>query len=324
MLDTKPRRPDSQQLVRQWALLRLLSDATEPYGVKQLADQLGASKATIERDLATLEHDFALVEESVGKQKKAYRIDHKIRALEAISFGTTELLAIYAAHAAIAGLSGTPMHDDLRSVISKIRGFLSPRHNGGLDAMARVFVPHARGHVDYDDRSRSLIDELVDAIARRHRVCKRDVLRGPARARRVPTSRDRCKLVVAREVRSICWPASASTGPRSHDARSAPDPRARSRTPRPSPRRAQTSTSTSRRRSESSSAMLKKTSRCCSTPRSRGRSRSGPFTRMSSKARLPDGRLRYRLRSSAQWEIVPWVQSFGPLAELVSPAGWRE
>ena len=100
------RRPDSQQLVRQWALLRLLADATDAYSVKQLADQLGTSKATVERDLATLERDFALVEESVGKQKKAYRIDHKIRALEAITFGTTELLSIYAAQAAISGWPG--------------------------------------------------------------------------------------------------------------------------------------------------------------------------------------------------------------------------
>ena len=164
------RRPDSQQLVRQWALLRLLADATEAYSVKDLADQLNTSKATIERDLATLEHDFALVEESVGKQKKAYRIDHKIRALDAISFGTTELLAIYAAQAAMAGTMGTPLHEDLRSVMNKIRGFLSPRHNGGLDALSRVFIPHARGHVDYEPQH-DLIDELVDAIARR-RVCQ--------------------------------------------------------------------------------------------------------------------------------------------------------
>ncbi len=76
-----PRRPDSQQLVRQWALLRLLSDAKEPYSVKQLSEQLGASKATVERDIATLERDFALIDEQVGKQKKVYKIDHKIRAL---------------------------------------------------------------------------------------------------------------------------------------------------------------------------------------------------------------------------------------------------
>src|SRR5690348_7743817 len=164
------RRADSQQLVRQWALLRLLTDAKAPYSVKQLADQLGASKATIERDLATLERDFALIEESAGKQKKVYRIDQTIRALESITFGATEMLAIYAANAALDGLRGTPIHDDLRAVVTKIRGFLSPRHNGGLEALSRVFVPHARGAVDYAPQQ-EMIDQLVDAIARR-RVCQ--------------------------------------------------------------------------------------------------------------------------------------------------------
>jgi predicted DNA-binding transcriptional regulator YafY len=42
------------------------------------------------------------------------------------------------------------------------------------------------------------------------------------------------------------------------------------------------------------------------------------------KERLESGTLRYRIRTSAQWEIIPWVQSFGALAELVSPASWRE
>jgi predicted DNA-binding transcriptional regulator YafY len=41
------------------------------------------------------------------------------------------------------------------------------------------------------------------------------------------------------------------------------------------------------------------------------------------KERLPDGRLRYQVTTSAQWEIIPWVQQYGPLAELVRPDSWR-
>jgi hypothetical protein len=29
------------------------------------------------------------------------------------------------------------------------------------------------------------------------------------------------------------------------------------------------------------------------------------------------------VRSSAQWEIVPWVLSFGAHAQLIAPAEWR-
>ena len=42
------------------------------------------------------------------------------------------------------------------------------------------------------------------------------------------------------------------------------------------------------------------------------------------KTLLPDGTLVYRVRSSAQWEIIPWVLGFGALAELVAPVAWRD
>ena len=45
------RRADSQQLVRQWALLRLLSASGRAWPVKELAEQLAVSKATVQRDL---------------------------------------------------------------------------------------------------------------------------------------------------------------------------------------------------------------------------------------------------------------------------------
>jgi predicted DNA-binding transcriptional regulator YafY len=324
MVDTREvgtpneRRPDSQQLVRQWALLRLLADATEPFGVRALADQLNVSKATIERDLSTLERDFSLVEESVGKQKKAYRIDHKIRALESIKFGTTELLAVYAAHAALAAMAGTPLHDDLQAVMTKIRGFLSPRHNGGLDAMSRVFVPHARGHVDYEPQ-RDLIDQLVDAIARR-RVCeltyhapwKGTTRKHSARPLRLVWHRSALYLfaclgerkeittLAVHRIREFVVTREAFATPKvdvdAHVAKAfgifVNDQeedveilfdadiawRIEERTHHPDER----------------------------------------------KERRPDGTLVYSVRTSAQWEIIPWVQSFGALAELVAPASWRD
>ncbi len=310
------RRPDSQQLVRQWAMLRLLADATEAYSVKQLAEQLGSSKATIERDLATLERDFALVEESVGKQKKAYRIDHKIRALETITFGTTELLSIYAAQAAIAGMVGTPLHDDLKSVMTKIRGFLSPRHNGGLDALSRVFVPHARGHVDYEPQ-RDQIDAIVDAIARR-RVCTityQAAGKEPREHRATPLrlvwhrsalyvlaclgDHQRITTLAFHRVRKLEVSNEAFVAPRvdvdAHTSKAfgifVSD-------------------------QEEDVEIVFDAEVAWSVEERR-------FHPSERKERRPDGALVYRLRSSAQWEIIPWVQSFGALAELVAPLNWR-
>ncbi len=312
------RRPDSQQLIRQWALLRLLSDATQPYSVKQLAEQLGVSKATIERDLATLERDFAVIEESAGKQKKTYRIDQKIRALETLTFGTTELLALYAANASLQAMAGTPIHEDLRAVLTKIRGFLSARHNGGLDALAKMFVPHARGYVDYEPQ-RDLIDQLVDAIARR-RVCKltyHAAWKGTTRTHEARPLRllwhrsalylfaclgqhDRITTLAVQRIRDLEPTTTTFT-----------------------PLRLDVDGHVSKAfgifvsdREEDVEIVFDK--------EIAWRIEERTFHPHESKQRESDGRLRYRVRSSAQWEIIPWVQSFGALAELVKPQSWRQ
>lgn len=313
---TTERRADSQQLVRQWALLRLLADATEPYGVKQLAEQLGTSKATIERDLATLERDFALIEETAGKQKKLYRIDQKIRALEAITFGTTELLAVYAAQAAISGMAGTPLHEDLRAVMTKIRGFLSPRHNGGLEALSRVFVPHARGHVDYEPQ-REQIDEIVDAIARR-RECT-IVYQAAGKAPRKHRTRP-LRLVWHRSALYLlaCLgeheriTTLAFHRVRELEVLDAPF----------SPVRLDVDAHVAKAfgifvsdREEDVEIVF--------DPEIAWSVNERTYHPAEHKEVRADGSLVYRVRSSAQWEIIPWVQSFGPLAELVAPLEWR-
>jgi len=311
------RRPDSQQLVRQWALLRLLSESPKAWGIKELSEQLQVSKATIERDLATLERDFAVIEESVGKQKKAYKIDHKIRALETITFGTTELLAIFAAHAALAGMAGTPIHEDLKAVQLKIRGFLSPRHNGGLDALSKVFVSHAREHVNYEPQ-RELIDELVDAIARR-KTCtltynaawKGTTRTHEARPLRLLWHRsalylmaclgkhERITTMAVQRIRELVVHGEVFAPPKldvdAHVAKAfgifVSD------------------------QEEDVEVVF--------DAEIAWRVEERTFHPTETKERRPDGTLRYRVRSSAQWEIIPWVQSFGALAELVAPASWR-
>jgi predicted DNA-binding transcriptional regulator YafY len=312
------RRADSEQLVRQWALLRLLADSGRAFGVKDLSEQLGVSKATIQRDLATLERDFALVEESVGKQKRLYRIDQRIRALETITFGTTELLALFAAESSLAALSGTPIHEDLRAVTQKIRGFLSPRHNGGLDALSRVFAPHARGHVDYAAQQET-IDDLTDAIARRRRceLTYHAAWKGTTRTH------------VARPLRLV-WHRSAlyllACLAEHEDIATLAVHRIR--------RLEVSSTTFALPRVDVDAHIHKAFGIFVSNDEVdvevlfdreiAWKVEERTFHPDERKERLRDGTLRYLVRTSAQWEIIPWVQSFGPLAELVAPAGWRE
>jgi predicted DNA-binding transcriptional regulator YafY len=312
------RRSDSKQLVRQWAMVRLLSDATEPLSVKYLADQLGVSKATIERDLATLGHEFSIIEEAAGKQKKRYWIDRKLRRLEPITFGIAELLAIHAALASMATFAGTPIHEDLQKVVAKIRGHLSDSHNGALDAMARVFVPHARGGVDYGPQ-REIIDQLVDAIARRrrcrlkyHAAWKGTTREHAARPLRLVWHQSALYLFACLGDRDEITTLAVH---RIRDLEVLPESFAAVKLDTDAHVSKAFGIFVSDREEDVEIVFASEIA---------WRVEERTYHPDETKTRLGDGRLRYRVRTSAQWEIIPWVQSFGPLAELVAPASWRE
>lgn len=313
------RRADSLQLVRQWALLQLLSASPrgKAWGVKELSEQLHVSKATVQRDLATLEREFALVEEVAGRQKRLYRLDEKVRALESLQFGVSELLALHAAHGALGGLAGTPLHDDLESVRLKIRGFLAPRHNGGLDAIARVFAEHVRGHVDYQPH-RELIDDLVDAIARRrrcrltyHAAWKGQTRTHQARPLKLVWHRsalyllaclgehERITTLAVHRIRDLEVDGEVFRAPRVDVDDFV------------------------RRMFGIFVSDDEEDVEVLFDEQIAWRIEERTYHPDEQKERLADGRLRYRVRSSAQWEIIPWVLAHGALAELVAPAGWR-
>jgi predicted DNA-binding transcriptional regulator YafY len=286
--------------------------------VKELAEQLAVSKATVQRDLATLERDFALVDEVAGQQKRTYRIDHSVRALESLTFGTTELLALHGALAGMSGLAGTPLHDDLRSVTLKIRGFLSPRHNGGLDAIARVFSSHPRGHVDHGAQA-ELIDQLADAVARKRRctLTYHAAWKGTTRSH------------VVRPLRLV-WHRSAlyllACLGEFEDITTLAVQRIKA---------LEVTSEQFRKPKVDVDAHIRRAFGIFVSDTEEDveirfdqqiawRIEERTYHTDERKQRTRDGSLRYRIRSSAQWEIVPWVLSFGRLAELVKPRSWRD
>lgn len=64
---------NASQLARQWGILRMLE--SRAYSIRELAQTLGASKASIQRDLDTLQHHFMIVATSAGAQKRVYRLE---------------------------------------------------------------------------------------------------------------------------------------------------------------------------------------------------------------------------------------------------------
>jgi predicted DNA-binding transcriptional regulator YafY len=313
------RRQDSQQLTRQWAVLRLLCETDEGLSVKELAERLDVSKPTIERDIATLQDDFAILDEQVGKQKKLYRIDHQIRELETLRFAVGELLAIYAALAGAVTLAGTPLYGDLQSVLLKIRGSLGPGHIGGLDALQRVFAAHPRAFVDYGPYGEH-IDELTDAIARR-RICNikyHAAWKGTTRAHEVMPIR----LVWHRS--SLYLFACLGDPPRIatfavHRIQELEKTEVRFEPPPGIDVDEYIAKAFGIFVSD-----LEEEVEILFDSEIAWRIEEQTFHPEEKKHRLPDGRLIYRIRTSAQWEIIPWVRSFGALAELVAPRVWRD
>ena len=310
---------DATQLLRQWKLLRILSGSDRWYSINELAEQLGSSKSTVERDLATVEQLFPLIEQTAGKQRRLYRVDQRIRELESVRVSLMELLAVHAASAALGGALASPFHADLQSLLAKIRGVLSQSQNGSLDAMARVFLPHLRGGVDYSDRA-ELIDDIVDAIATR-RVCRVDYL-AAWRGRGVTHvlhpyrllwhdgalylaawSATRRRLATFTVHRILKWTASQKSFPPSRrDVEAAIRPAFGIFT----------------HEADTEAVEILFSSEFA------WRVEERVYHPDERKVRLPDGRLRYQIRSSSKWEIIPWVLGFGGAAELVKPASWRE
>ena len=300
-------------------MLRVLSSAAGGVGVKQLADQFQVSKATIERDLATLQQDFAILEEPIGKQKKVYRIDRRIRALETLTFGVSELLATYAALAGMQSLRGTPIHEDLHEVLLKIRGFLGPGHDGALQELQRVFAPHPRGFVDYGAHGEH-IDELADAIARR-RICNityHAAWKGTTRTHQLRPMRlvwHRSSLYLfaclGDPVRIATFAVHRIQKLEKTETVFAP------------PRGVDVDEYISRAFGIFVSDFEEEVEILFDREIA-WRIEEQTFHPDEKKHRRPDGTLVYQVRSSAQWEIIPWVRSFGALAELVAPRVWRD
>lgn len=316
-MTTSPRRKDSQQLVRQWAILRLLTRAARGYSIKELADQLAASKQCIDRDIATLDQEFALIAEVEGKQKKLYRVTSEIKALEGLRFGAMELHAIHAALSMTSAMARTPMHNDLTSVMRKIRGLLSERHNGGLSALAGVVAPHVRGAVDYSQHG-DLVDSIADAIARR-RWCQAEYRKPGAQDAKTYNMRP-LKLVWHRRALYLLASLEGYNDITTFAV--------------------QRFTSFGDRGDEFAPPKLDVTGfigkafgifvsddevdvEIVFDAEIAWMVEERTYHPAETKEKLSDGRVRYRVRSSAQWEVVPWVLSFAGRAELVAPSEWR-
>jgi predicted DNA-binding transcriptional regulator YafY len=158
------RRLDSSQLARQWTIVRLLS-SRRAWTIKEVAAELSTSKSTIQRDLATLERLFAVVEHRDGKQRRRYSISNG-RAPD-VRVGVLELVAIHVARLLVASSPGAPLSSDLTEAANKVAGLAAPDLPRMQD-VARI-APVAPERTS--SKRLATTDALVDALLRR-RTCR--------------------------------------------------------------------------------------------------------------------------------------------------------
>jgi predicted DNA-binding transcriptional regulator YafY len=215
--------------------------------------------------------------------------------------------------------TGTPLHDDLRAALVKIRGFLAPGHDDVLEEFQRVFAPHPRGFVNYGPHGER-IDDLADAIARR-RVCtityyaawKKTTRTHQIRPLRLVWHRSSLYLFagVGDPARIATFAVHRIQKLEKSDAVFEPPPEIDVE--------AYISKAFGIFVSD-----LQEEVEILFDDEIAWRIEEQTFHPDEKKDRRPDGKLVYRVRSSAQWEIIPWVRSFGALAELVAPREWRD
>lgn len=159
------------QLSRQWQLIQRLGKSRAGVGLDQLAEDLGCVRRTVYRDLdALMFAGFPLISEKRGG--KAYYKFLDSFDLGHVPFTADEVLALVFGQDLLRPLEGTPFHDSIESALAKIRAGLGEDLLRYLEEIGQSFRvlpgPHKR-YADYRDT----IEALSEAVRRRHTVSLR-------------------------------------------------------------------------------------------------------------------------------------------------------
>jgi predicted DNA-binding transcriptional regulator YafY len=150
------------QLARQWLLVQRLGRSHGGVGLAELAEDLGCVRRTVYRDLDALMYaGFPVVSEK-RDGKVFYRFLDSFK-LGDVPFTTDEILALAFGEDLLRTLEGTVFHDSIRSALGKIRSALSTELMGFLDALAGSFRVLPSPHKRYAD-SRATIEALNKAV----------------------------------------------------------------------------------------------------------------------------------------------------------------
>jgi len=167
--------PRGEQLIRQWNLLKTLQSRRFGIGLDELAEELGCSRRTVQRDLSILcQAGFPVEHETRDFGKRVWRVSRDFLRTGELILSVTEMVSLYLSRQLLAPLSGTAFGDGLASAIEKIRALLPAtalRHFRGLDETLLVKTIPRHDYSAHDAQIRALntaIAECRVAVVRYH------------------------------------------------------------------------------------------------------------------------------------------------------------
>jgi len=161
--------PRNDQITRQWHLLRRLEGSTGltlPELVESVLDDFPKNARTVRRDLAALgDAGFPLVTDRHNGQTR-WRLMEGFRAIPALGFSATELMALLLSRNLLKPLDGTEIAESLNSALSKASAALPPQGHEYVRAMEQMFTVGLGPHKSYREHKQT-IDLISQAIDKR-------------------------------------------------------------------------------------------------------------------------------------------------------------
>lgn len=149
-------------------VIRLI-EARHGITIDELAEESGVTRRTIHRDLnAIQEAGYPLVSEWLNGTK-TYRFLTRFKDVPPINFTLQELMTLSFLRSQLDFLKGTSFHDDMESIFHKVNSVLPPRYAAHMDRIARISLPLLQGGRNYGGVSEQL--KLIrDALLYQYRL----------------------------------------------------------------------------------------------------------------------------------------------------------
>jgi predicted DNA-binding transcriptional regulator YafY len=154
------------QLLRQWTLLKRLQTRGEGAPLRDLADELGVSERTIQRDFESLQElGFPIEHEEDACGKRFWRMPHDFFRTGPLVLSMTEAVSLHLAGRLVTHLGGTHFEEGFSGVLEKIRGILPQKAMDYFAELDETILVRRSGRTDYTGKE--AIIRLLEAGARR-------------------------------------------------------------------------------------------------------------------------------------------------------------